>query len=340
MIEIITVKEYDEQRQESLKQGEVIYNPNDFGYYEKISDKFSQECNRGIELRPGLFLEMFDSKCHKSINLKHQHEDFCEIISKFYLLGNHGVISPGIPGVEDNYTEKVGQNYLFYLPDIEEIEQSFAGEHINLIKISLDLDLFKNFFQELDALPKQLQLLIESNSPPRFHRSVGNITPSMHLALQQILNAPYQGALQHMYFEAKVLELLTLQFAQIVENEDNQKYLINLKAADVERIYQARDILIGNYDNPPSLLDLARMVGVNDNKLKYGFRQVFGNTVFGYLQNHRLEVARKLLQDNKLSVRSVLNVVGYANQSHFAAAFKRKYGITPLDCRLGKKPVI
>ena len=70
--------------------------------------------------------------------------------------------------------------------------------------------------------------------------------------------------------------------------------------AIVCRIHQAKDILIRQIDNPPSLLSLARQVGINDFKLKQGFRQVFGTTVFGYLHSHRMERAAQLLQGNHI----------------------------------------
>jgi len=128
-----------------------------------------------------------------------------------------------------------------------------------------------------------------------------------------------------------------LQLAQILETEQNRQTLINLKASDIERIYHAKDILISQYDNPPTLLDLARRVGVNDNKLKLGFREVFGITVFGYLHNYRMEMAQMLLQEGKQSVAEVASHVGYSNPGHFAAAFKRKFGMSPKVCRLGRK---
>lgn len=189
----------------------------------------------------------------------------------------------------------------------------------------------------MTPVPNQLQPLLESDHPPRFHLPVGKITPTMQTILSQLLNAPYQGMVQRIYLESKVLELLALQLAQILETEQNRQTLINLKASDIERIYHAKDILISQYDNPPTLLDLARRVGVNDNKLKLGFREVFGTTVFGYLHNYRMEMAQMLLQEGKQSVAEVASHVGYSNPGHFAAAFKRKFGMSPKVCRLGRK---
>jgi AraC family transcriptional regulator, transcriptional activator of the genes for pyochelin and ferripyochelin receptors len=339
MTDILTEEQFDEIEQETLKDLQVLYNTKGFDKIQKFRNSLYETYYQVVQFRPGFNLEIIDATNYQQINCQVDHYGFYALTAKFYLAGNHRVICPGVEGVEKYYREMAGNNYLFYLPDIEEVEQFFAGDRIYLMRICLDLDFLKTFLHGLEHLPKQLQTFLESDSPPRFHRRVGKITLPMQTAMQQILNVPYQGVIQRMYLESKVLELLALQFAQMIEAEEDKQPLINLKAGDVERIYQARDILMRNYDHPPSLLDLAQQIGINDNKLKYGFREVFGTTVFGYLREYRLEIARKLLQEQKQSVRNVVNTIGYANQSHFAAAFKRKFGMTPQDCRLGRKAV-
>ncbi len=116
----------------------------------------------------------------------------------------------------------------------------------------------------------------------------------------------------------------------LVRHETKQNnYIHSLKPDDVDRIYQARDILLQCLDNPPSLIELARQVGLNDCTLKRGFRQVFGTTAFGYLHNYRLEQARQLLEERRLNISEIAQAIGFANRSHFASAFRKKFGITP-----------
>lgn len=337
MTSILTEEQINQIEQETLENLEISYNNKGFDKIQRFADSLHNTCCQVVEFRPGLSLEISDDYYYQQVSSKVNHYGYYALTAKFYLSGNHNVICPGVEGVKENYQETVGNNYLFYLPDIEEIEQYFAGDRIYLIKICIDLDFLKSFIDGLEYLPEQLQPFLEKDSPPLFHRPVGRITLPMQTALQQIINVPYQGMIQKMYLESKVLELLALQFAQLAEG--GKQPLINLKAGDVEKIYQARDILSKNYDHPPSLIDLAEKIGINDNKLKYGFREIFGTTVFGYLRDYRLEVARKLLQEQKQNVITIVNTVGYANQSHFAAAFKRKFGITPQDCRLGRKAI-
>jgi AraC-like DNA-binding protein len=97
----------------------------------------------------------------------------------------------------------------------------------------------------------------------------------------------------------------------------------------VERIHYASKLLRRQITHPPTLIELARAVGINDHKLKVGFRQVFGTTVFGYLHEHRMERSRQLLESGDLGVTAAAEAVGFASRGHFAAAFRRKYGVNP-----------
>ncbi|MEL6229277.1 MAG: AraC family transcriptional regulator [Cyanobacteria bacterium J06636_28] len=154
-------------------------------------------------------------------------------------------------------------------------------------------------------------------------------TPSMLSAVQQILACPYQGKVRQLYLESKTLELIALKLEQMKQPEVASDNKITLKADDIHRLYQARQILLTDIEHPPSLLELARQVGINDFKLKRGFRQLFGNTVFGCLYEHRMERAKQLLDTRHLKVAQIAQRVGYANPSQFSAAFKRKFGFSP-----------
>ncbi|GAB4341955.1 MAG: hypothetical protein OHK0047_33800 [Leptolyngbyaceae cyanobacterium] len=107
-----------------------------------------------------------------------------------------------------------------------------------------------------------------------------------------------------------------------------------IRSSDLERLYQAQAILRQDLENPPSLLELAKQVGLNDYKLKSGFRQIFGTTVFGYLHQQRMQRAYELLTSSDLKVTEVASQVGYTSLSAFSTAFKKSFGISPSHCRV------
>ncbi|MEH2012800.1 helix-turn-helix transcriptional regulator [Nostoc sp.] len=83
-----------------------------------------------------------------------------------------------------------------------------------------------------------------------------------------------------------------------------------------------------------------QLVSLSDRKLQRGFRELFGTTVFGYLHHHRMEQAQILLRYRDMQVSEVAHAVGYSHLGHFTEAFKRKFGITPKQCQLGKKSTL
>jgi AraC-like DNA-binding protein len=141
-----------------------------------------------------------------------------------------------------------------------------------------------------------------------------------------------------MYLESKVMELMALRFAEFLEDDEQFNSSTRLKSDDIDCIHQAKKLLVQNLDNPPSVLELARWVGLNRRKLSEGFRQVLGTTPFGYLRDYRLELAQQLLMNSEKSVEEIALAVGYTNRGHFAAAFRKKFGMNPKAYQLdGRK---
>jgi len=89
--------------------------------------------------------------------------------------------------------------------------------------------------------------------------------------------------------------------------------------------------------DPPSLLTLAHRVGLNDFKLKRGFREVYQTTVFGYVRMLRMEKALSLLEAGEMNVGEVASATGYSNFGHFSEAFRKRFGVSPRDFKKGRR---
>jgi len=202
-----------------------------------------------------------------------------------------------------------------------------------ILKIDLHLTPLEGTFSEAQRalIPPPLESYLEGQEPQHF--PLGNTTPAVRWGLQQILTCPYHGWTRQLYLEGKVLELIALQTHQWMQAPVGSALPRCLKPAQVDQIHEAAHLLEQHLEAPPSLLQLARWVGLNDCTLKRGFRQVFGTTVFGYLRQRRLEQARQLLLEQQLSVTEAATAVGYTHVGHFAAAFKRAFGVSPRQLR-------
>ncbi|WP_051050388.1 helix-turn-helix transcriptional regulator [Fortiea contorta] len=301
-------------------------------------EQFGTGYDRCIELRD-IDLLIRNQKYHDDLQIVFEpyQDKFGSIEFGFNLSANY-------TSQQSDITIKRGSKENFLQWDLPEQEyNSFAHtsfKNVHCLKVDIHLksaEILKNFVCCINQeLPPGLIKLIEGKSQQNYVDN-NQLTPAMYLPLQQIINCPFQGMTKQIYLEAKCLELIALKLEQLTKIKNISVKSITLKPRDIEKIHRAREILIFQSENPPSLLNLAQKVGINDNKLKNGFRQIFGTTVFGYLHNHRMEIARQLLQDGKMHVAAVANEVGYANPGHFAAAFKRKFGVSPSECKAGKK---
>jgi AraC-like DNA-binding protein len=205
-----------------------------------------------------------------------------------------------------------------------------STEHLE-INVHIQPALFSAWLnQSSNPIPPELQHLIQP-SPQTYYVRSGTTTPTMQTVVQQILHCPFHGMVKRMYLESKIWELMALLIAQELDRCTDQQPVHPLKPDDVDRIYQARAILLQRIDDPPSLIELARQVGLNDCTLKRGFRQVFGQTAFGLLHDYRLEQARQLLEERRLNVSEIARAIGFANRSYFAAAFRKKFGASPRE---------
>ncbi|MEH2448618.1 MAG: AraC family transcriptional regulator [Nostoc sp.] len=240
--------------------------------------------------------------------------------------------------IGDDETEMIpaGQNFTAtYFDSHQEIPGSGfywrAGQCILQVEIGINPQEFfcRDEVSGLDFLPKSLQLYLETDNISFLNYfRIGQTTREMQIILHQIVNCPFQGLIKEIYLQTKCLELMALKLEPDTAGERELMPRI-LRGDDINRIYHARAILISDFDNPPSLLELARKVGLNDYKLKIGFRQVFNTTVFGYLWAYRMEKARTLIMSQQMTIKQVAKIVGYDCPSRFAVAFKKRFGIQP-----------
>jgi len=171
--------------------------------------------------------------------------------------------------------------------------------------------------------------LSDTSGDPYLHRGI--ITPAIRTVVDQIRYCHMRGSLRQLYLEGKLLELTALRFQEFCEDLRRQRsaFEVHFTVRDREKIREATEIAAASIRDPPSISQLARIVGLNTTKLKSGFRSELGITVFGYVHRLRMEQALALLRDTDMNVTDVAWEVGYSNPSAFSAAFKRDFGFSP-----------
>jgi AraC-like DNA-binding protein len=142
----------------------------------------------------------------------------------------------------------------------------------------------------------------------------------------QVLECPLEGPSRRLYMEAKALELLSLELDTFSPVRAPDRWR---DRRELERLELARRVLEEEFCDPPSVVGLARRVGLNELKLKRGFREVYRTTVYGHVRRLRLERARALLLAGEHNVTEAALATGHSCFGHFSAAFKRRFGILP-----------
>ncbi|OBR66400.1 hypothetical protein A7K91_24605 [Paenibacillus oryzae] len=159
------------------------------------------------------------------------------------------------------------------------------------------------------------------------------ISPKVQLLIKQLYGQLNESSicesLRPIYTEGKILELLAVYFDERIGMGSRSGGNPPLSREDCERLLLAKGIIDQKYAEQLTISGLARTVCLNEYKLKTGFKQSFGHTVYGYIVYKRMEAAVLLLDSGKRKVKDVAWLVGYCNVSHFIKAFKKQYGRTP-----------
>lgn len=182
----------------------------------------------------------------------------------------------------------------------------------------------------VEEMPTELATVFKDVEGKKAFLYQSNYSLSIAEVIKRILNDKNEGMVRSALIESKTLELLSKQIKQFDDDLKLPEKQVVLREYDVVKIEAAKDILIANLQAPPTIEELARLTGVNRQKLKSGFKLVFDKTINGYLREYRLEKAAIMLMSGK-SVVETASEVGYVNQSHFARLFKEKYGVLPKD---------
>jgi len=242
----------------------------------------------------------------------------------FYGSGNVDLtVKYGDKHKEFKYTK--GLALSFYADEnVEFIHTVSASKPLESLVIATATNLLDNLpNQEGELFGQMLNQLVN----PSDHYVEGPsfiMTPEMQTIVDSLFNIQYEGKTKMMFFRSQITALLSHFFGQLASLRTEK-----IKTTEREKLNQAKDILLNNLDNPPSLNEISKQIGLNAFKLKRDFKQFFGVPVFKYLQNERLTLAHKMIRNEDATVQEAAWHVGYDSLSSFSNAFDKKFGYRP-----------
>lgn len=220
------------------------------------------------------------------------------------------------------------RNYFFYNPEGDLPFRINLTPDTRMVFLTISLKNLHELFLH-DTLP-----FLKPETINRKFYDEREIPASLMVVLNQLSTVNLSEAAEKLYYQGKVLELLSLYFSERRADTESCPFLNDEET--VRKIKKAKEFLLKHSEAPPSLKELAKIAGLNEYQLKVGFKQIYGNTVFGFLLDHKLDNAQLLLDTAKYKVNEVAYQIGYTNPSHFIAAFKKKFGVTPKKYLMSK----
>jgi AraC-like DNA-binding protein len=245
-------------------------------------------------------------------------------------VGLRGNYSVRYPQLDRGYDLVGGHHNIFYARDFE-LEFVNKTAVIETFGVQFPVPQFVAYVDGTnDVLSRFCERAVRGEASMLFEAWAG-MTPALEHTIRQIVDCQYAGRLLDLFVLSKAIELLTLSIDAALDGRGAAQY--PKTSADRDRIVEARDRVNERLTDPPSLAELARLVGLNEFKLKRGFKEMFGTTVFAYLTAERLELAKRALLDTEKTAAEIAFELGYATPQHFSAAFKKHFGVTPNSMR-------
>lgn len=284
------------------------------GFYEEIS------------VAPGFFILKFNNETDENQTFKREvSSNFIQF--HFCIKGGASFVfnegNYGLPLPEEN-------SLLLYNPQRDLPIHLVLNKHSWMLSLLLPITKFHSLFT---AEANYIPFLSAENKDRKYYKDA-HISPSMAIVLSQMMNYNLHPTLKPLYFKGKAYELMSLYFNRPADADVEQCPFL-ADEENISKIKKAKQIIVSRMSEPPTLQALADEINLPINRLKEGFKQIYGDSVFSFLFDYKMEVARQLLATGSHNVNEVGLKVGYSTASHFIAAFKKKFGTTPKKFLMG-----
>jgi AraC family transcriptional activator of pyochelin receptor len=228
----------------------------------------------------------------------------------------------------DKMVLKEGQFNVIYSPGMDVVSHHDGVKEYITLSIEYDVAVLEEwaiYFPQLSTFLEK----VKAGEPAMLLPRPEWITKEIQDLTYRITHISLEDPSMQKYFTLLVNTLLFHLLHQAVQ----QRPASNYNHYEIDSIQAARDMIRKNIKYHFVIREIAQKVGMNEFKLKNGFRELFGNGVYEYLRSERMQIARQLLGESGRSVKEIASLTGYRSVNSFIKAFKKMYGVTPGDFR-------
>ncbi|HLP49662.1 MAG TPA: AraC family transcriptional regulator [Chitinophagales bacterium] len=238
-----------------------------------------------------------------------------------------GAVELQIPGHEKPIVFAANTCNMFYAPGAE--GQVTQRDSFNeMVVVQFEAAYFLELMQQFDMLKIPFAAAVKNHNPILLLSQSLPISLPLQKISSDITHLPVDEKYRPLMLSAKAPELL-LYLLDMYDKSGVKKWVHCRTAYDRERLEFARTYIASQAANPPSLPELSRIAGINQLKLKMGFKEVFGNTVFGFLNEYRLQKAQEEIALGTKPMAKIAFELGFSSPQHFSTAYKKKFGRAP-----------
>jgi len=296
----------------------------------RIPEKLGKGTISGFDFRTGIHLILFDIKAKTDWILNFETDKPPPIIFK--------------SNIKAGIRHSFNSGYIFYklnpqqcsitanISKAKEVFSCAANTHLLFCMVMIDR---KKYLEKIecyiDNLPPKLQEMYGDVKAKQAFFYEGNYSLAIADIVEEISQDTNKDIARATFMEGKALQMIS-KFVRLYNDDllPGSKQRV-LRQFDINKIVEAKDILTKQLSDPPVITELAKQIGINQDKLKRGFKQIFDKTIRNFIIEERLAIARIMLLQSEKQIGEIAYAIGYSNKSYFSRIFKKKYGVLPKD---------
>lgn len=293
-----------------------------------ISPEFGSGQVRLYHLMNGLTLTLFDAEFHQ------------DILLDFILPASHFEIEYCVDGALGIQMDRLGEQ--LFRRNAMSVSMScesrgrlrhIAGQRYQCVSLTADTEAISAYLGSAGA-PLWQDTFEQLNMRKRSDYFIGtNASRELASCFLGIWHCSLPDRMRALYYESKVMEILSRLMAGEMTETTEEKDEPRLDEFEQEQIRKVPGLLADNLFELPTIAELSRRLAMNRNKLMSGFKTLYGDMIYGYHRRMCLAHAARMLSHTCTAIHEIALDAGYSSASNFCSAFKKEYGMTPVQYR-------
>ena len=185
---------------------------------------------------------------------------------------------------------------------------------------------FDNYLAKYFRYPEFFESICPAGSS-QFKKKLNSLVEMIHQRDTDAINKEWFLDLTEKIIYHSYGNYLALNGIQSVKLETRKELL--------RRVYIGKQFMDDNFLTINDISEVAVASNLSEFHFFRSFKQAFAITTYQYIQNKKLELARRMLHDKNTSITTIASICSFPDLFTFSKAFKRRFGISPSQFQKG-----